>query len=252
MRLFLLLILLPCFAFAQEEDSTFRSPVDFLRKSLLDLRLGPGYRAYENFRRHGRDVTGSHDGLNLLYDARIGPVSITNIFTQAGFTRGKGFRTGLLITYAGDAYEADGIAKREKSFFGGAFLGYKYLTLYARADIQGRKNGVLYNARFAPLLFNLGKSEFFLVLELEHMNRLYVDYYFGIRRWEATALLPAYEGRATYNYSGTLLYVWSITKNLEFLLWGGEKRFGPGVADSPTVGLRHQYYAGTGLMLTIM
>jgi len=253
-RLFVLFILLLCprFASAEKSESVFRDPIDFVRKKLLEARVGPGYLAYENIRALGAQPTGTHKGPAALYDLRIGPVNITNIFDQAGFTRGKGPRIGLLFNYTGDEYETKGLAKREKSLFAGGFVGWGYLTFYGYSDVLGKKAGVIYAAHFAPLLFRICKTEFFLVTELEHMNRLYVDYYFGIRAWEATTQLPTYDGRATNNVSATLLYVWSITKSLEFLLWGGEKQYGVGVTNSPTVGLKHEYRTGTGLMLKIL
>ncbi len=252
MRLILLLLFLSGNAFA-DEGSGFRDPVDFLRKTLVDLRLGPGYLAYENIRRKGREVTGSQRGADLLYDLRIGPVHITNIFNRAGFTRGRKFRWGLLVNYTGDEYEAEGLSKRKKRIFGGGFAGYNWLTLYFRSELNGKSAGLLYNARFAPRLLSIGKrSEFFLILEAEHMNRLYVDYYFGVREGEATAILPRYAGKRSTNYSATLLYAWQITKRLEFTFWGGEKRFGPGVTRSPTVGLKHQYRAGAGLLFEFL
>jgi len=247
----ILLVLLGSSPLAAAEE-VFRNPVAFMKKKkLVDVRLGPGYNAYENFRRHGREVTGTQSGPTALYDLRLGPVNITNIFDQAGFTKGKGPRVGLLFTYTGDTYDATGIAKRDKSLFGGGFLGYGYLTFYGYSDLLGRKAGVIYAARFAPLLFNIGTSEFFLVMELEHMNRLYVDYYFGIRRYEANSLLSAYDGRASNNVSATLLYVWNISKAVQFTLWGGEKRYGVGVASSPTVGLKHAYRTGVGFLFRL-
>lgn len=254
MRFFVLcLLILAPSAFAAEEDtSLFRNPVDFVKKKLLDLRVGPGYTAYENIRVYGKDVTGTHSGAVPLYDFRIGPVNISNIFDQANFTKGKGPRIGLLFTYTGDSYETQGLAKREKSLFGGGFLGWGYLTLFAYSDLLNKKAGTVYTAHFAPSLLKIGKkSEFFLVMELEHMNRLYVDYYFGIRAWEATTRLPTYDGRATNNYSATLLYLWTISKRFEFTLWGGEKNYGVGVTNSPTVALKHEYRAGAGFLLRI-
>jgi hypothetical protein len=258
-RLFVLfLLILPCLAFADDannnspDDSVVRNPIDFVRKKLLDVRVGPGYDAYENIRVHGQDVTGSHSGVVPLYDARIGPVNFSNIFDQANFTKGKGPRLGLLFTYTGDAYRSPGFANRDKTLFGGGFLGYGCLTLYGYSDLLGKKAGVIYVAHFAPLLFRIGKTlEFFFVAEAEYMNRLYVDYYFGVRAWEANATLTSYDGRPSLNASATLLLEWKFSRPLEFTMWATEKNYGVGVTDSPTVALKHAYNMGAGLLLRI-
>jgi hypothetical protein len=249
--LVLFLVLFPAQAFAAEaqDDSVVRNPIDFVRKKLLDARVGPGYDAYENIRAHGQDITGSHSGLVPLYDARIGPVNFSNIFDQANFTKGRGPRIGLLFTYAGDAYKAANLAQREKTLFGGGFLGFNYFTLFGYSDLLGKKAGVIYVAHYAPLIFSIGKTnDFYFVAEGEYMNRLYVDYYFGVRRWEANSVLTAYDGRATINVSATLLYVWKLAKRLELTIWAGEKNYGVGVTDSPTVALKHAYNAGAGML----
>jgi len=252
--LVLCLLLIPLSAPAEDrpEDTVVRNPIEFVRKKLLDVRVGPGYDAYENIRAHGQDVTGSHSGAVPLYDARVGPVNFSNIFDQANFTKGNGPRVGLLFTYTGDAYKASGLSNRDKTLFGGGFLGFHYLTLFGYSDLLGKKAGVIYVAHYAPLLFRLGKaSNFYFVAEGEYMNRLYVDYYFGIRAWEATPTLTAYDGRATLNVSATLLYVWKMARLLEFTIWAGEKNYGVGVTDSPTVALKHAYNMGAGLLFRI-
>ncbi len=244
------------FSSVASAESPFRDPVEFLRKNLIDFRVGPGYTAFENTRAYSSQKSqqaGARHGPVPIYDFRIGPVNISNIYSQAGFTKGKGLRIGLLFNYTGDSYESDGLADRRKSLFAGGFLGFNFLTLYAYADVfKSSHAGAIYAAQLSPTLFKISGNAFYLILELEHMNRLYVDYYFGIRKFEATTRLPAYDGRATNNFSGTLLYVYTISKRAEFLLWGGEKRYGVGVTNSPTVTLKHQYQAGIGWLFRIM
>lgn len=238
-------------------ESPFRDPVEFLRKHLIDFKAGPGYVGRENIRVHSTKSSqkfSAKHGFFPLYDFRIGPVTLSNIFSQSNFTLGRSLRLGLLFTYTGDAYETQGLAKRKNSMFAGGFAGYSYLTLYAVSDIMRKKAGTLYYARYAPSLFKISGNELFAIVELEHMNRMYVDYYFGIRDWEGTAKIPAYAGKRSNNISGTILYVYSIgkKKNAEFLLWGGQKRYGKGVTNSPTVGLDKEYYAGIGWLFRII
>lgn len=229
----------------------FRNPVEFLEKSLIDIRFGPGYIANENFRRYNsldKQATGSHHGVSPIYDLRFGPVNISNVFTQAGFTRGKGPRIGLLFTYTGDEYASDQVAKRVKTVFGGGFVGYGPVTFYGYTDLLNKKAGSIFTARFAPSLVKTKRQEISLVFEAEHMNHPYTDYYFGIRPYEANSRLRAYSAKRTTNFSATLLYIFSLGKRFEFSLWGGEKRYGQGVTSSPTVGLRHEYRAGAGIL----
>jgi outer membrane protein len=80
------------------------------------------------------------------------------------------------------------------------------------------------------------------------MNRGYVDYYFGIRSFEASTVMSQYDGVRSTNGSATLLNNYALGKHFEFLLWGGQKRYGAGVKHSPTVGLSNTYYAGAGVM----
>lgn len=252
MRFFLLLLLIPLTASA---ESVFRDPVEFLRKHLMDFWAGPGYIGNENIRAHSTKksqlITAKH-GPAPLYDFRIGPVNISNVYTQSNFTRGRGPRIGLLFNYTGDAYSAEGIAPRRESLFGGGFIGWNFFTYYAITDLLGRRAGAIHTLRFAPSLFKVAGNEFFAIFEAEHMNRLYVDYYFGIRPFEATPVLTTYDGKRTMNYSGTLLYVYHISKGAQFLLWGGQKRYGRGIADSPTVGIDNAYQAGIGWIFRII
>jgi hypothetical protein len=250
-----LLLLLPLLAHAESDDSVFRSPLEFFKKHLIDARGGGGYMGTENIRVHNADPSddkSSKYGPAGLYDVRIGPVNISNIYSQAGFTQGKAFRLGLLFSYTGDSYAPLGLDKREKSFFGGGFFGYKAITLYMLSDLLGRKAGTLYTLHIAPTIFTIGGSALYLVLELEHMNRLYVDYYFGIRRFEASTELPYYEGVRTTNFSANLLYNALLSKRLEFLIWGGQKRYGSGVRHSPTIGLDNAYSAGAGFLFRVL
>lgn len=251
-RAFFFFFLIPCLAFA---ESPFRDPVEFLRKNVMDFSAGPGYTVGENIRVHNKKSgkrTGTTQSFFPLYDFRIGPVNITNSYSQPNFTRGRGLRLGLLFNYTGDEYEADSVSESNKTLFGGGFAGYGMFTFYAYGDMLKKKAGVLYAFRVAPMLFKFGRHEFFAIFELQHMNRLYVHKYFGVRNYEGTPKIPAYEGVATENYSGTLLYNYLISKNTTFLFWGGEKRYGPGVTDSPTVGLKHEYSAGIGFLFRII
>ncbi|MGZ3671989.1 MAG: MipA/OmpV family protein [Bdellovibrionota bacterium] len=249
------LLLLPLFAHADSDDSVFRSPLEFFSQHLIDARGGAGYLGEENIRVHNAnpsDNKSSKYGPEPLYDLRIGPVNITNIYSQAGFTQGKSFRMGTLFSYAGDSYAPVNLDKRSKSFFGGGFLGYKIVTAYVLTDLLGRKAGTEYTLHIAPHLFTMGGTELFLILELEHMNRQYVDYYFGIRRFEASAIFPYYEGVRTTNFSANLLYDVMLSKRFEFLIWGGQKRYGSGVRHSPTIGIDNAYSAGVGFLFRLL
>ncbi|MGZ3696100.1 MAG: MipA/OmpV family protein [Bdellovibrionota bacterium] len=249
---FLSLLLLPALAAA---ESPFRDPVDFLRKNVMDFKAGPGYIGNENIRIHssqGSQRYSAKHGFFPLYELRIGPVNISNIFALSGFMKGKKLRLGLLFNYTGDPYESEGIAARKNSLFGGGFLGYDHLTFYSYSDLLHKRAGVIYALHYAPVLFKISGNELFAVFEIEHMNRMYVDYYFGIRPYEITQFLTPYAGRRTTNYAGTLLYVYHISKSAEFMLWGGQKRYGAGVTNSPTVGLKNAYQAGIGWLFKII
>jgi hypothetical protein len=250
--LFLLILLIPTIAYS---ESPFRDPVDFLRKNVMDFWVGPGYIGNENIRIHsaksGQKFSATH-GPFPLYDLRIGPVNISDIFSQAGFTKGKGLRLGLVFNYTGDPYESDGIAARKNTLYGGGFIGYNHLTFYSYSDLFHQRGGVIYALHYAPSIFKIAGNEMFAVFEIEHMNRMYVDKYFGIRPWEATPFLTPYNGRRTTNFAGTLHYIYHISKSAEFLLWGGQKRYGAGVTSSPTVGLKNAYQAGIGWLFRII
>ncbi len=222
---------------------------------LFEFALGPGFEAGTNIRIRStlkHQERDHYSGAIPLYSVRLGPISVTNTYEVQDFTTGKGWRAGLLLTVRGHPYESETVQKRRESLFGGAYLGYKALTLFSHTDLLKRSSGSIYTFAFTPALYHAKTSTLYLIFTGEWMNGNYVDYYFGVTTAETSALMPAYVGVTTRNYSARLAYKNEFSKYAAFLLWVGEKYHGKGVTDSPTVGKTWEFTTGFGFLVGLL
>lgn len=64
--------------------------------------------------------------------------------------------------------------------------------------------------------------------------------------------MPFYVGKETQNYSARLAYKNRFSKFAESLLWAGERYYGKGVTESPTVGKTWEFHGGFGLLVGLL
>lgn len=72
-------------------------------------------------------------------------------------------------------------------------------------------------------------------LALEGRSKDYVDYYFGVKDSEATALRAAYKGKDTVNTSASLGLVIPITQQWKIINKLSFTKLGEGISDSPLI-----------------
>jgi hypothetical protein len=225
---------------------------NFLDGDLFEFGVGPGFQAGTNFRIRNdlrNQQSDQYSGIVPLYNLRVGPISITNTYEVQDFTKGKSLRAGVLLTVRGHPYRATTIEERKESLFAGGYIGYKALTLYTHADVMSRSSGMITTFAFTPKLYESKSSALYLIFSAEHMNHAYVSYYFGVRPNEVALHFPQYDGEEANNFSARFAYKNQFSKYAAWLLWAGEKFYGKGVTDSPTVGKRFEFSCGAGVLV---
>ncbi|MFG6459204.1 MipA/OmpV family protein [Roseateles sp. BYS96W] len=116
---------------------------------------------------------------------------------------GQALTGGLRIKYDNEGFEADdsprlaGMAERKGGFWGGAAVSWRNpvapLTLEWLADLSGHSKGSKLQLQ-AERRFGWGPLGLTPRVQLQWLDRKYVDYYFGVRASEATADRAAYDG----------------------------------------------------------
>lgn len=228
---------------------------NFLEGDLFEFGIGPGFQAGTNFRIRNnlrKQQRDHYSGIVPLYSLRVGPVSITNTYEVQDFTTGKPLRAGILLTVRGHPYRAETVEERKESLFAGAYLGYRAFTLYTHADVLSRSSGMITTFAFTPALYESKTAAFYLIFNAEHMNHAYVSYYFGVRPNEVALHFPQYDGEETNNFSARFAYKKQLSKYATWLLWAGEKFYGKGITDSPTVGKRFEFSCGAGILVGLL
>ena len=100
---------------------------------------------------------------------------------------------------AGDSPRLAGMDERKGGFWGGASATWRNpvapLTLEWLADLSGHSKGSKLQLQ-ADHRFGFGALSLTLRVQLQWLDRKYVDYYFGVRAHEVTADRAAYAGAA--------------------------------------------------------
>ena len=151
---------------------------------------------------------------------------------------------GLRLRYAGEGYEADdspylqGMAERKASFWLGGSASWRtsWATLSAEvlADGSGESKGTRMTVGLERS-FSSGKFEFTPRIAAHHVDSKYVNYYYGVRAEEATALRPFHAGKSTTNFEAGLRIGYSLAPKHKLSLDLSTTRFGSGIKDSPLV-----------------
>ena len=118
---------------------------------------------------------------------------------------GQSLSAGLRVKYENDGFEASdsprlaGMQERKGGFWGGGSVSWRNpvapLTLEWLADLSGHSKGSKLQLQ-ADHRFGFGPLGLTPRVQLQWMDRKYVDYYFGVRAGEATPDRAAYTGDA--------------------------------------------------------
>lgn len=215
-------------------------------------RLGAGVVA---LRKPYRDIDTETLGLPVVgYENKWISASLPTFDIKVYSKDSLSFR--LRARYAGgDGYEADdspflaGMEDRKASLWAGAAVIWKTdfanFTGEVLADTMGKSKGT--RARLqVDRRFAAGKLGFTPRLSAEWVDDKYVDYYYGVRQSEATAMRAQYEGKSTVNILAGLRVDYTPAPHHMLYLDLAASRFGSTVKDSPLVDKANQTSIGLG------
>lgn len=145
----------------------------------------------------------------------------------------------------------EGMEKRKRSIWtGGAFLWRNEIANVSAellADAMGNSKGTRASLQM-DRRFNVGNVGLTPRLGIEWYDRKFVDYYYGVKASEATALRAAYQGKSTTALSVGLRFDYSPAARHTVLLDVGAKRLGSSIKDSPIVEKATQTMLGLGYL----
>lgn len=190
-----------------------------------------------------RDVDDKAQVLPLiLYENRwvrvVGPTLDLKLLTREDVS------VGLRLRYSGEGYEADdspylrGMAERKASFWLGGTASWRTGWATLSAEVLGDASRESKGKRASLGIersFNSGDFEFTPRLAVHRVDGKYVDYYYGVRADEATAVRPSHAGSASTNVEAGLRIGYSLAPRHRLSLDLSTTRLGSGIKDSPLV-----------------
>lgn len=163
----------------------------------------------------------------------------------------------LRARYDGDGYDPEdspflsGMEKRKSSVWvGGAFIwknDYANVTAELLHDGLGNSKGTRAGLQIDHR-FGFGKFGLTPRMGVEWYDRKFVDYYYGVRASEATAVRSAYQGGSTTALDIGLRLDYSPARQHTLFLDVGAKTFGSAIKDSPIVEKSNQTTVGIGYL----
>ncbi|MFG6415532.1 MipA/OmpV family protein [Roseateles sp. DC23W] len=183
----------------------------------------------------------------LVYENDWVSVALPSISLKLGSTGPVKYR--LLTRYAFDGYEAKdsdflrGMDRRKESLWlGGAAIwatGMGELSLKLQGDTLGHSKGLIASLDFERRL-DFGALAVTPRLGVRHVDRKYVDYYFGVKPSEALPDRPTYQGRSALQTEGGLRFTYATNRNESLFMDVSGRLLGSAVEDSPLVERRYQ------------
>jgi outer membrane protein len=178
----------------------------------------------------------------LLYESRWVKVAGPTVDLKLGGN--DTFSAGLRARYAGDGYEADdspfltGMAERKASFWLGGHASWKLggstITAEALGDASNKSKGTRMSLGIEHRLA-AGDFDFIPRLAAHAFDKKHVDYYYGVRTEEATAVRPAYLGKSATNVEAGLRIGYSLAPRHKLSLDLSTTRLDTAIKDSPLV-----------------
>lgn len=222
------------------------------KESVFGLGVGVGYQ-----RQPYRDFDDKASPIPyIVYENRWASVAGPTADLKLVSTSSLSLR--LRAKYAfGEGYEADdspylvGMAERKASFWLGGAAVWRTDLATLSAELLGDGSGESKGSRFSLAIerrFSSGKFDFTPRLAVHRLDRKFVDYYYGVRAQEATALRPAYEGKSTTNVELALQVGYSLAPRQRLMLDVGRTQLGSGIKESPLVDRSNQMGARLGYL----
>lgn len=191
----------------------------------------------------------------LIYENDWVSVALPSVSLKLGSTGPVKYR--LFGRFGFDGYKAKdsdflrGMDRRKESLWvGGAAIwdtGMGELSLKLQGDTLGHSKGVMASLDYEKR-FDVGAMAITPRLGLRHVDRKFVDYYFGVKPTEALAGRPAYLGRSTTQTEGGLRFSYAANRNEMWFLDVSGRLLGKAVEDSPLVERSYQASLFAGWM----
>ena len=164
-------------------------------KKSFRLSVGSGVAIKNNIRKNNLH---SGDGGDVL----INPLPFVQFAWGPVFIGQQGLTISLLgdreksfyinINNGGDRYDGEGMQSRRTSFFAGGGLKYHKYSFHLARDINGRSHGFKSSLSYAEM-YTINKTFFTRSsMTLDCFDHRYSEYYYGVRNFEASAILPEY------------------------------------------------------------
>lgn len=134
-----------------------------------------------------------------------------------------------------DRYRGTGMDDRRDSWFWGIGGRYgKFSTQIAR-DIQGRSKGKKFNFNYSEM-YTI-KEKFFTrsAIGVECLDQNYADYYYGVKKSEATAWRPEYHPGRLCQPTLSFAPMYKMNENITFITALSLKYLARDIQDSPTI-----------------
>lgn len=150
----------------------------------------------------------------------------------------------LIASYRLNGYENDdsdfltGMEERK----GTVELGFAYnievgrgqLGFTGMADVLDNHEGYIIGANYS-LPYSLWGGMVAPFAQVSYQSQDFVDYYYGVRNTEATAVRAAYKGDNTVNYGFGVMGMFPLTENQTLIANLSHEFFGSEIEDSPIV-----------------
>lgn len=177
-------------------------------------------------------------------DFKVASLGTLTLKARARYAFGEGYKSS-------DSDYLTGMGKRKGSAWFGAAADWQtplvdvHLELLATpTHSKGQRMAVGLDRRFSLGHFGLTPR-----INATWFDRDYVDYYYGVRRSEATFSRPAYSGSSTRNIELGLQASYELTPSQTLLLDVSTTRFGGGITASPLVDRSRQDSASIGYLV---
>lgn len=179
----------------------------------------------------------------ILFENRW--VRVAGPSADLSLVRGTGWAAGLRLRYAGEGYEADdspalqGMAERKAGVWlgGSARWDLPWLTISGEVlgDAANDSQGLRASLGAERRINAGGGIDVTPRLVAHHLDRKYVEYYYGVTAAEARAARPAYAGSSTTNLEAGLRIGYALAPRQRLSLDVSSTRLGSGIKDSPLV-----------------
>ncbi|WP_321804140.1 MipA/OmpV family protein [Burkholderia sp. BCC1993] len=164
-------------------------------------------------------------------DMKIGAWSDVSVVLRGRAALFDGFK-------GSDAPVLNDMEKRSGAFWYGPSLEWRTsVGTLSGGFLLGGNKGTVGNVDFNRS-FEVGRWSLEPYVGANWWSAKYVDYYYGVRPWEARAWRPAYTGESTWNVSVGTRASYRITRQQMVGIDVGATRLGNSVTESPIVGRR--------------